>query len=69
MELFMAQLLLSLAWTIVGVVLVLGGTWLFDKLTPTDYRGEIRKGNIAAGIVLASVVVSITAIVVSVVLT
>ena len=52
-----------------GVVLVLGGTWLFDKLTPTDYRGEIRKGNIAAGIVLASVVVSITAIVVSVVLT
>lgn len=69
MSLFMTQLLLSLAWTVVGVAMVLGGTWLFDLLTPIDYRGEIRKGNLAAGVVLASVVLSITAVVVTVVLT
>ena len=65
MSMFLTQLLLSLAWTVVGVVLVLGGTWLFDRLTPIDYRAEIRKGNVAAGVVLASVVLSITAVVVS----
>ena len=65
MPMFLTQLLLSLAWTVVGVVLVLGGTWLFDRLTPIDYRAEIRKGNVAAGVVLASVVLSITAVVVS----
>ncbi|MAR06169.1 MAG: DUF350 domain-containing protein [Cyanobium sp. NAT70] len=65
MSMFLTQLLLSLAWTVVGIVLVLGGTWLFDRLTPIDYRAEIRKGNVAAGVVLASVVLSITAVVVS----
>ena len=53
MSMFLTQLLLSLAWTVVGIVLVLGGTWLFDRLTPIDYRAEIRKGNVAAGVVLA----------------
>ena len=63
-----AQLLLSLLWTVAGVLLIVGGVWLFDRLTPLDYRGEIRKGNIAAGIVVAAVVLAVTAVVVSVIL-
>ena len=64
-----AQLALTFGWAFVGVMLILAGTWLFDRLTPIDYRAEIRKGNVAAGLVVASVVLSITSVVVSVVLT
>ena len=64
-----AQLALTFGWAFVGVMLILAGTWLFDRLTPIDYRAEIRKGNVAAGLVVASVVLSITAVVVSLVLT
>ena len=64
-----AQLALTFGWAFVGVMLILAGTWLFDRLTPIDYRAEIRKVNVAAGLVVASVVLSITAVVVSVVLT
>ena len=64
-----AQLALTFGWAFVGVMLILAGSWLFDRLTPIDYRAEIRKGNVAAGLVVASVVLSITAVVVSVVLT
>ena len=64
-----AQLALTFGWAFVGVMLILAGTWLFDRLTPIDYFAEIRKVNVAAGLVVASVVLSITAVVVSVVLT
>ena len=63
------QILLTIGWSFISVLLILGGTWLFDQLTPIDYRAEIRKGNVAAGLVVAAVVLSITAIVVTVVLT
>ena len=57
-----AQLALTFGWAFVGVMLILAGTWLFDRLTPIDYRAEIRKGNVAEGLVVASVVLSITAV-------
>ncbi|MFL0789150.1 MAG: DUF350 domain-containing protein [Prochlorococcus sp.] len=60
------QLLLTVFWTIVGVLLILGGTWLFDRLTPIDYRAEIRKGNTAAGVVVAAIIVAVGAVVVAV---
>jgi uncharacterized membrane protein YjfL (UPF0719 family) len=63
------QVLLTIGWSFISVLLILGGTWLFDRLTPIDYRAEVRKGNVAAGLVVAAVVLSITAIVVTVVLT
>ncbi|MFN7677993.1 MAG: DUF350 domain-containing protein [Cyanobacteriota bacterium] len=57
------QLLQTLGWTVVGVLLVYGGTLLFDRLSPIDYRAEIRGGNVAAGLVLAAVVLGVSAIV------
>ena len=63
------QLLLTLLWTVVGVLLILGGTWLFDRLTPIDYRAEIHRGNVAAGLVLAAVILAVAAVVVAVVVT
>ncbi|MGL6134781.1 MAG: DUF350 domain-containing protein [Prochlorococcaceae cyanobacterium] len=64
----LTQLLLTIAWTFVGVLLIYGGTWLFDRLTPLDYRSEIRKGNVAAGVVVAAVILGVAAVVVAVLL-
>ena len=69
MSQLVTQVMLTIGWSFVSVFLILVGTWLFDRLTPIDYRSEIRKGNVAAGLVVASVVVSITAVVVAIVLT
>jgi uncharacterized membrane protein YjfL (UPF0719 family) len=68
MQATFTQLVLSLLWTIAGILLIVGGVWLFDRLTPLDYRGEIRKGNVAAGLVVGAVVLAVTAVVVTVIL-
>ncbi|MCP9927510.1 DUF350 domain-containing protein [Cyanobium sp. CH-040] len=65
----LTQLLLTIGWTVVGVLLIYGGTWLFDLLAPIDYRSEIRRGNVAAGLVVAAVILGVAAVVVSVLLT
>lgn len=57
------QLLQSLGWTFVGVLLVYAGTLLFDRLSPIDYGTEIRKGNVAAGLVLGAVILGVSAVV------
>jgi len=62
----LTQLLLTIGWTVIGVLLIYGGTWLFDRLTPLDYRSEIRKGNVAAGVVVAAVILGVAAVVVAV---
>ena len=69
MSQLVTQVMLTIGWSFISVLLILGGTWLFDRLTPIDYRAEVRKGNVAAGLVVSAVVLSITAIVVTVVLT
>jgi uncharacterized membrane protein YjfL (UPF0719 family) len=59
----------TVGWTFVGVILLYGGVRLFDLLDPIDYREEIRKGNIAAGIIVAAIMTAIAAIVIAVILT
>ena len=62
----LVQLALTVGWSLVGVLLIYGGTLLFDQLAPLDYRAEIRKGNVAAGLVLAAVILAVAAVVVAV---
>ena len=59
----------SVGWTFLAVVLLYAGFRLFDLLDPIDYQHEIRNGNIAAGIIVASIILSLAAIVVTVILT
>ncbi|MGC6481986.1 MAG: DUF350 domain-containing protein [Synechococcus sp.] len=59
------QAVTMIGWAAFSVVLIFGGTALFDALTPVDYRLEIRKGNVAAGLVVTAVVLSISALVVT----
>ena len=56
------QVLLTVGWTFLGVILLYASTWLFDRLHPIDFRREINKGNVAAGIVLAAVILAIAGI-------
>lgn len=58
------QLIQTVGWSLFGVLLIYAGTRLFDRLDPIDYRAEIRRGNMAAGLVQAAVVLAVTAVVV-----
>lgn len=59
----------TIGWTVVGVVLLYAGVRLFDLLDPIDYRAEIRQGNVAAGMIVATVIAAIAAIVIAVIIT
>lgn len=63
------QVLLTIGWSFFGVVLIYAGARLFDRLAPIDYRSEIRRGNLAAGVVMAAVILAIAAVVVVVIAT
>lgn len=65
---FLQKLVETIGWSIIGVLLFLGSLWLFDRLDPTDYRREIQEGNIAAGIIVAAIILAISAIVVAILL-
>ena len=60
------QMLLMVGWTFLGIILIYLGLLLFDRLSPIDYRAEIRRGNIAAWVVLGAVILAIAAVVVAV---
>jgi uncharacterized membrane protein YjfL (UPF0719 family) len=54
-------------WTLVGVVAFIAGSWLFDKLDPINYRGEIEKGNVAAAIKMSAVLLGLAGIIIMVI--
>ncbi len=56
--------LLNFAYAALGVVLMFLSYRLIDKLTPeVDFPAELRKNNIAVGIVIASIFIAIAIIV------
>jgi len=59
----------TIGWAFIGLVILYSAIRLFDWITPTDYRGEIRQGNVAAAIFVGSLVISLTAIIVAVIVT
>lgn len=59
----------TLGWAFFGVILLYGAVSLLDWITPTDYKGEIRQGNVAAAIFVGAFVLSLTAIIVAVIVT
>lgn len=59
----------TIGWTFFGILLLYAGVRLYDLLDPIDYREEIRKGNIAAGIIVAAIITALAAIVITVLLT
>jgi uncharacterized membrane protein YjfL (UPF0719 family) len=62
---FVVETLTVLWWSLVGVLAFYGGSWLFDKLDPIDYRMEIQKGNMAAAVKLSAVLLGLAAIIIA----
>jgi uncharacterized membrane protein YjfL (UPF0719 family) len=58
----------TVGWTFLAVLLFYGGLRLFDFIDPIDYQAEIRRGNVAAGMLLAAVILAIAAIIIAVIL-
>lgn len=63
-----SQVLESIGWTFLSVVLFYLGLRVYDILDPIDHRAEIRKGNLASGLLQAAIVISLAAIVITVML-
>lgn len=64
-----ALVLNTLFWGFLGIILLYLGVRLFDKLDPIDYRSQVERGNLAAGVIVASIILSLAAIIVSVIIT
>lgn len=61
--------LTTISWGMLGIILLYFGVRLFDKLDPIDYRSQVERGNLAAGVIVASIILSLAAIIVSVIIT
>ena len=59
----------TFGWTVVGVLLFYGGVRLYDFLDPIDYREEVKRGNVAAGILISAIIIALAAIVITVLVT
>lgn len=62
------RVLESVGWTCLGVVLFYSGLRLYDVLDPIDHRAEIRKGNLASGMLQSAIVLALAAIIIAVIL-
>lgn len=63
------DVLATLGWAVVAVILFYGGVRLFDWFDPIDYQAEIRRGNVAAGVLLSAVIIALAAIIITVIVT
>lgn len=63
------MVLTTIFWGFFGIVLLYFGVRLFDKLDPIDYRSQVERGNLAAGVIVSSIILSLAAIIVSVIIT
>ncbi len=59
-EYFAGDLVATLAFGIVAILLVVAGYRLFDWVTPKlDFDGEIQKGNVAMAVVVAAFILGL----------
>lgn len=63
MQQVLANAALSIAWAVLGVVLLFLATLAFDLLHPLKIRHLIEEGNVAAGILLGAVALGMALII------
>nr|WP_269144206.1 DUF350 domain-containing protein [Clostridium guangxiense] len=59
----MDDLGLSIAFGLVGIIIMVIGYLIFDKIIPADFNKELEKGNVAVAIVVAGFLIGIAIIV------
>jgi uncharacterized membrane protein YjfL (UPF0719 family) len=60
---FLSSVLSSLVWAVIGVLLLILAFRIFDLSDPIRYHVEIEKGNVAAGVVMAGVMIGMALII------
>ncbi len=63
MEAVLSSIASSIVWAFIGVILLIAAFRIFDLLDPVPYHEEIKKGNTAAGIVMAGVMIGMAIII------
>lgn len=53
------QVVSTVVWALIGLVLMFLGYKVFDWINPIDLDKEIEKGNVAAGVVVAGIFVAV----------
>jgi putative membrane protein len=67
-ETFWFQAVGAVVFGLIGIVLLLLGYWLFDRITPRiDFQKELSEKNVALGVVIAGLLLGIAYIMASVV--
>jgi uncharacterized membrane protein YjfL (UPF0719 family) len=56
---FAGDVVLSIAWTIIGSILLFLAASAYERLHPLEFRKSIGDGNVAAGIVLAAIIIAL----------
>ena len=57
------NLLLSLIFGAIGILVLVAGYKIFDAIIPADFNKELEKGNVAVAIFLAGALIGIAIIV------
>ncbi len=55
--------LASIFWAVIGVLLLIFAFRIFDLSDPVRYHEQIEKGNVAAGVVMAGVMIGMAIII------
>ncbi len=63
MELLWTQILETLLYGGLGIVLMLASMYVFDLIVPYDFNRELKEKNVAAGFLIAGIFISIAIII------
>lgn len=59
----LSSILSSVVWALVGVLLLIVAVRIFDFIDPVPYREEVRRGNVAAGVVMGALLIGMAIII------
>lgn len=63
MELLWTQILETLLYGGLGIVLMLASMYVFDLIVPYDFNRELKEKNVAAGFLIAGIFIAIAIII------
>ena len=63
MELLWTQILETLLYGGLGIVLMLASMYVFDLIVPYNFNRELKEKNVAAGFLIAGIFISIAIII------
>lgn len=63
MDVILRDLGLSFVFGLLGIIMMVLGYLIFDKVMPADFNKELEKNNISVGIVVAAFIIGIALII------